>query len=168
MTEFVKNRSLKKHNTFGINAKAKYFTSFKSTIELKKIISSQIYKNNKSFILGDGSNILLTKDFNGLIMHNQIKSINIVEDNQTSIIVEVGGGMNWHTFVEWSVKKNLSGIENLALIPGLVGASPIQNIGAYGTEVKNVITKVNYIELDTGLKKELSNYECKFDFWKLT
>ena len=82
MTEFIKNRSLKKHNTFGINAKAKYFTSFKSTIELKKLYPHRSIKTIKSFILGDGSNILLTKDFNGLIMHNQIKSINIVEDNQ--------------------------------------------------------------------------------------
>ena len=89
MIEFIKNRSLKKHNTFGINAKAKYFTTFKSTIELKKITSSQIYKNNKSFILGDGSNILLTKDFNGLIMHNQIKGINILKENQESIIVKL-------------------------------------------------------------------------------
>ena len=164
MTEFIKNRSLKKHNTFGINAKAKYFTSFKSTIELKKIISSQIYKNNKSFILGDGSNILLTKDFNGLIMHNQIKSINIVEDNQTSIIVEVGGGMNWHTFVEWSVKKNLSGIENLALIPGTVGASPVQNIGAYGMEVKDTISKVYVFMIKERKVKIFSNNDCKFEY----
>ena len=143
MPVFKENYCLKKHNTFGVDAKAKYFTVFKSTIELEDIVSSEIYKKNKHFILGEGSNILLTKDFNGLILHNQIKGICILEDKKESVIVEVGGGMNWHNFVEWSVSQELSGIENLALIPGTVGASPIQNIGAYGMEVKDSITKVH-------------------------
>ncbi len=164
MPDFKENHSLKKYNTFGINAKAKYFTVFESIIDLKDILASEIYKKNKNFILGEGSNILFTKDFNGLILHNQIKGICILEDNNDSVIVEVGGGMNWHDFVEWSVSQELSGIENLALIPGTVGASPVQNIGAYGMEVKDTITKVHTFMIEEEEIRIFSNDECKFEY----
>ena len=132
MSDFKENYGLKKYNTFGIDAKAKYFVSFDSIIELKNILQSEIYSSNKTFILGGGSNILLTKDFDGLILHNKITGICILEDNEEFVIVEVGAGVNWHDFVLWSVSQELSGLENLALIPGTVGAGPVQNIGAYG------------------------------------
>tara|TARA_B100001250_G_scaffold69116_1_gene55430 strand:- start:6111 stop:7127 length:1017 start_codon:yes stop_codon:yes gene_type:complete len=164
MLKFQENYCLKEHNTFGINVKAKYFSKFESTEELKEIINSEIYNRNKTFILGEGSNILLTKDFNGLILHNKITGIDILNDNQRYTIVTVGGGVNWHEFVTWSVNKGLSGIENLALIPGTVGASPVQNIGAYGMEVKDSITKVHAFEIKKKKTKVFTNKECKFEY----
>ena len=164
MNKILNNYSLKNLNSFGIDIKAKLFSNFNSENELIKLLSNKSLEEKSVFILGDGSNILFTKDFEGLVLANKINGIDIISEDQTSMTIRVGAGENWHDFVLWSIKKELSGIENLALIPGLVGASPIQNIGAYGAEVKDVITKVNYVELDTGLKKELSNYECKFDY----
>lgn len=164
MPQFKEDYCLKKYNTFGINAKAKYFTEFDSVVELKNILTSEVYNNNKTFVLGGGSNILLTKDFDGLILHNKITGICVLEDNQEFAIIEVGSGMNWHEFVQWSVNQNLSGVENLALIPGTVGASPVQNIGAYGMEVKDTITKVYAFELEKKKTKIFSNKECKFEY----
>lgn len=164
MPEFKENHCLKKHNTFGINAKAKHFVEFDSLMQLKDIIDSEIYNNNKVFFLGGGSNILLTKNFNGLILHNKISGICILKDNKEFTIIEVGGGVDWHHFVEWSINQELSGIENLALIPGSVGASPVQNIGAYGMEVKDSITKVHGFEIEKGTTRIFSNEECKFGY----
>lgn len=164
MPEFKENYCLKKHNTFGINVKAKYFVTFNSTEKLKDILNSEIYQNNKTCVLGGGSNILLTQDFDGLILHNKIEDIDILEDNKESVIVEVGAGTNWHKFVQWSIDQDLSGIENLALIPGSVGASPVQNIGAYGMEVKDTITKVHTIEIEKKAIKIFNNKECGFEY----
>jgi len=164
MNKILNNYSLKHLNSFGIDIKAKFFSNFTSEDNLIKLLSNKSFKNKPIFILGEGSNILFTKDFEGIVLANKINGIEIISEDQESISIRVGAGENWHNFVLWSIEKDLSGIENLALIPGLVGASPIQNIGAYGTEAKDVITKVNYVELDTGLKKELSNYECKFEY----
>lgn len=164
MSLFQTNFSLKNYNTFGIDAKAKYFVSFDSICKLKQILSSEVYQKNKHFILGGGSNILLTKNFDGLIIHNKIGGIYILEDNSDYILVEVGAGVNWHDFVIWSVGQKFSGIENLALIPGTVGASPVQNIGAYGMEVKDTIQKVTTIELETQNIKSFNNSDCKFEY----
>lgn len=164
MHNLKKNYCLRKHNTFRINAKAKYFSVFESVSELKNILDSKIYKNNKTLILGGGSNILFTKDFNGLVLHNKIEGICIAEETDNFIIVEVGSGVAWHNFVKWSVLKGLSGVENLALIPGSVGASPVQNIGAYGMEVKNTITKVHTIDVAKGTARIFSNSECTFKY----
>jgi UDP-N-acetylmuramate dehydrogenase len=164
MPDFKENYCLKKHNTFGINAKSKYFVAFESVIELKDIINSEIYNNNKTFVLGGGSNILLTKDFDGLILHNKIAGICILVENDEFVIIEVGGGVNWHKFVQWSVSQELSGVENLALIPGTVGASPVQNIGAYGMEVKDTITKVHAFEIEKATTRIFSNEECRFEY----
>lgn len=164
MPEFKENYCLKKYNTFGIDAKTKCFASFDSVIELNDILDSEIYSNNKTFILGGGSNILLTKDFDGLILHNKIVGICVLEDSERFVIVEVGGGVNWHEFVQWSVNQELSGLENLALIPGTVGASPVQNIGAYGMEVKDTITKVHAFEIEKRKTRVFNNEECKFEY----
>ena len=164
MCNFINNVSLKNYNTFGINAKAKYFVEFESIMELEKIISSDTFNNNKNFILGGGSNLLFTQDYDGLIIHNKIAGICILEDNETNVIVEVGGGVNWHEFVMWSVNQKLSGIENLALIPGTVGASPMQNIGAYGMEVKDSISKVHAFEIASKELKVFSNKDCNFGY----
>ena len=164
MSNILHNYSLKNYNTFGIPAKAKYFTSFSSEEELIDLLKNNLCKTEPLFILGGGSNILLTQDFEGIVLANNIKGINIISENEHNTSIAVGAGEVWHDFVLWSINKNLSGIENLALIPGLVGASPMQNIGAYGTEVKDVITKVSYIEIETGLKKEIRNRECNFGY----
>ena len=164
MSNVLHNYSLKNHNTFGIAVKAKIFSSFNSVIELKEILKTNLHQEEKFFILGSGSNILLTRDFDGFILHNKIKGICILEDNENDILVEVGGGVEWHDFVIWSVSQELSGIENLALIPGTVGASPVQNIGAYGMEVKDSITKVHTLEIKSKEVKIFSNNDCEFSY----
>ena len=164
MSNILNNYSLKNHNTFGINVEAKYFSTFNSMIELKEILKINLHKKEKFFILGSGSNILLTKDFDGFILHNKIEGICIIENNENDIIVEVGSGVVWHDFVMWSVNQELSGIENLALIPGTVGASPVQNIGAYGMEAKDSITKVHTLEIKNKKVKIFSNKDCEFSY----
>ena len=164
MSNILHNYALKNHNTFGVDAKAKHFASFNSEEELTELLKNNICKTEPLFILGGGSNILLTQDFEGIVLTNKIKGINIISEDKHSTSIAVGAGEIWHDFVLWSIQKNLSGIENLALIPGLVGASPMQNIGAYGTEVKEVITKVSYIDIKSGLKKEVTNTECQFGY----
>ncbi len=151
------NFSLKSYNTFGIEVKAKYFATFKSIAEFYEI--SAQYPNINTLILGGGSNILFTKDFDGLVLHNEIKGIEIIEENDTKAIIKVGGGENWADFVEYCVENNYCGIENLALIPGTVGASIIQNIGAYGIEVREFVAEV----LTCGEEK-YSNEMCRFGY----
>ena len=161
---FSENYSLKNHNTFGVDAKAKYFATFNSEEELADLLKSEITQKEPLFILGGGSNILLTKNFDGLVLANEIKGIEIVSENENYNTIKVGAGEVWHDFVLWSIDKNLSGIENLALIPGLVGASPMQNIGAYGVEVKDVVESVDFIEIDSGNKKTIENSACNFGY----
>jgi UDP-N-acetylmuramate dehydrogenase len=164
MSNIQHNYSLKNYNTFGIAAKAKYFATFDSVIELKEILATNLHQKHKFFILGSGSNILLSQDYNGIMLHNKIEGICILEDNDNEIIVEVGAGVIWHDFVMWSVSQELSGIENLALIPGTVGASPVQNIGAYGMEVKDTIHKVTALEIENKTIKTFSNSDCNFEY----
>jgi UDP-N-acetylmuramate dehydrogenase len=123
-----------------------------------------VFKDLQLLILGGGSNILFTKAFDGLVILNNIKGKEIIEENQKEVIIKVQSGENWHEFVLWCLKKNLSGVENLALIPGSVGASPIQNIGAYGCEAKDTIKKVEFIDLESKTIKELTNSECDFSY----
>ena len=164
LMKIQQNYSLKKYNTFGIAAKARCFASFSSENELTELLESDICKTEKLFILGGGSNILLTQDFDGIVLANTIKGIEVLAEDEYSTIIEVGAGEVWHDFVLWSIHKNLSGIENLALIPGLVGASPMQNIGAYGLEVKDVITEVHFIEIESGEQKIMNNNDCQFGY----
>ena len=147
--EFEKNISLKKYNTFGINVKCKLYCKVQSEKEVVSVINSDEYKNNSHLILSGGSNVLFLKDYGGLIIQNEIKGKEIIEEKSESIILRIGAGENWHKFVLWSIKNGLSGLENMALIPGNVGASPMQNIGAYGVEVKDFIVSVEGINLDT-------------------
>ena len=164
MNGFKNNYCLKNLNSFGVNAKSKFFKSFSSENDLVEIMSSKTFEENKILILGGGSNILFTKNFDGLILQNKINLISIIDEDDLSTTVEVGGGVNWHDFVLWSVNRNLSGIENLALIPGSVAASPVQNIGAYGMEVKDTITKVHTFDIAQGTKKIFNNKQCKFNY----
>ncbi len=164
LMNFSRDISLKQLNTFGIDIKTKYFIAFDSVHRLLEIISSDIYKQNKTFVLGGGSNLLFTENYNGLIMHNKITGIHILKDSVDSTTIEVGAGEDWHDFVIWSINRNLSGIENLSLIPGLVGGTPIQNIGAYGVEVKDVIHSVKYLSLEDRKMKVIHNKDCQFTY----
>ena len=159
-----KNIPLKNLNTFGIDVNAKYFGEFHSSKELQNILKENWCKKEKLLILGGGSNILFTQNFNGLVLLNNIKGIEVIQENNKSILVSVGSGEVWHDFVLWSIERNLSGIENLALIPGTVGASPMQNIGAYGMEVKDVVECVEYFDLQSYACRIIKNEECEFSY----
>ena len=156
------NISLKPYNTFGIDAKAKYFVSVNSVSELEEILKSKDYPN--SFILGGGSNMLLTKDIDALVIHINIKGIEIVSENNGTVIVKAKAGENWHEFVLWCLKNDFGGIENLSLIPGNVGSAPIQNIGAYGVELKDVFVSCETLEVKNQKLKTFSNTDCNFGY----
>ncbi|MFY7669710.1 UDP-N-acetylmuramate dehydrogenase [Tenacibaculum sp. MEBiC06402] len=155
-----KNISLKKYNTFGIDVNAKRFISVNSVYELQQLLE----KEKDLFLLSGGSNMLLTRDIEKLVVHINIKGISIDRENDNSVYLTVNAGENWHEFVLWSIEQGYGGIENLSLIPGNVGTCPIQNIGAYGVEVKDTITKVEAIEIDTNKLVSFSNEECSFGY----
>jgi UDP-N-acetylmuramate dehydrogenase len=164
MESIQENIDLLPYNTFGISARAKYFTVIKSVAQAKELFTSRIFRENEALILGGGSNLLLTNDFGGLVVKNEIKGINIVDESDERIQLQVGAGENWHELVLYCVRHNYGGIENLSLIPGTCGAAPMQNIGAYGVEIKEVIHKVDAIELSTGVERSFSNEECRFGY----
>ena len=157
-----KNISLKNYNTFGVDAKTKYFSEISSEKDLIEKIKK--CKKTPFRILGEGSNILLTKDYNGYTFIIKNKGINILQENESEIVVEVQAGENWHDFVLWTLEKNYAGIENLALIPGTVGAAPIQNIGAYGVELKTVFKCCRALEIETLTFKIFNKEDCYFEY----
>jgi UDP-N-acetylmuramate dehydrogenase len=152
------------YNTFRIKAKARHLVTVRSVAEVQELISQELFKNSKYLILGGGSNLLLTKDYDGLVIKNEIKGITVQEKKAESVLLKVGGGENWHDLVMYAVEHNLGGIENLSLIPGTAGAAPMQNIGAYGVEIKEVIHNVEAIELSSGAIHNFSRVECKFGY----
>lgn len=162
--EVKENFSLKSFNTFSIDAKAKYFAEFDSVEALKAILTDKNYNDIPKMILGGGSNILLTKDFDGLILKNNLLGINKIKEDDTSVYLEVGAGENWHNFVLYSIEHNYSGIENLSLIPGTVGAAPMQNIGAYGVEIKDVFHSLKALSVETLEIQEFKNNDCNFGY----
>jgi len=159
-----KNFNLKRLNTFGISINAENFLDLKNENDLKEILVSSNYKNQSKFILGGGSNILLTKDIEGLTIKISIPGIKIIDENDESVIIEAGGGVVWQNLVEYCINKNFGGIENLSLIPGTVGAAPIQNIGAYGQEIKDVLYNLRGIFIADGEEKIFTNNECEFGY----
>lgn len=154
------NISLKPYNTFGIHVIAKRFISVNSVKELKEIIAVE----KSIFLLGGGSNILLTGDVEKLVIHLNTKGIIVNDFDEDEVLVTVEAGENWHEFVLWCVSQNYGGLENLALIPGNVGTSPIQNIGAYGAEIKEVFQQLEAIEIATGKTKIFTNADCDFGY----
>lgn len=157
-----KKISLKNYNTMGVDAIADNFVFLKNILQLKEIENE--LQDKKVIVIGSGSNVLFTQNFNGLILKNELDGINIISEDDESVKVNVGAGIVWNDFVEYAIRKNWSGIENLVLIPGTVGAAPIQNIGAYGHEVKDAIVSVNFYDIS---KKEFFNYsklECQFSY----
>ena len=159
-----KNYSLKNYNSFRVNHKANFFLKIENNKSLINFLSDKKFKNEKKLIIGGGSNILFTKDYEGVILYSCIKGIHILEENDNHIKLKVGSGENWDDFVKFCVNKNWYGIENLSLIPGSVGAAPIQNIGAYGVEIKDYIYDVNGIDLKNNLKKTYTNKSCDFEY----
>ncbi len=158
------NIHLKPYNTFGIDVIAKYFASFRSVVEMEEILRAPQILQNRQLILGGGSNILFKNNFEGLVLKNEIKGIHVVKEDAEHIYVKVGAGENWHQFVMHCIDHNYSGVENLSLIPGNVGASPMQNIGAYGVEIKDVFHQLEaYHSADKELKTFTLN-DCAFGY----
>lgn len=162
--EIKENFSLKSLNTFSLDVLARYFIEIDNIDSLKKILKDERFLNSKKLILGGGSNLLFTKDFDGLVIKNNILGIEKINEDSEYIYLEVGAGENWHNFVLYCLDNNYSGIENLSLIPGTVGASPMQNIGAYGVEIKDIFYSLKALELQTLTVKEFNKEECKFAY----
>lgn len=156
------NVSLRNYNTFGIDAQAKRFCSITSVNNLKEVLGKNSV--NPLFILGGGSNMLLTKDIDALVLHIDIRGIEVIEESDDYVIVKAMAGENWHNFVMWSIANNYGGIENLSLIPGNVGTAPIQNIGAYGVELKDVFMNCEAVNLESHSIRSFSLEECKFGY----
>lgn len=155
-------KSLKPFNTFGIDVNTRYFARFSSTLELQRIFND--FKEIPFLIIGGGSNLLLTKDFEGIVLRNEIRGKEIISETDHEVTVKIGAGENWHEFVLWSIEKEYGGIENLSLIPGSVGASPMQNIGAYGVEIKDVFDHLFAYHIETGVTHRFSLDECQFGY----
>ncbi len=156
--------SLKSLNTFGIDVKAAHFFEFFSIDELQGLIRNQEFLNIPKLVLGGGSNILFTHDFDGIVVRNSIPGIRVVEENEDSVLVQAGAGVVWHELVMWTVEKGLGGIENLSLIPGKTGAAPIQNIGAYGVELKDTFLNLEALEWESGNMVSFDASRCAFGY----
>jgi UDP-N-acetylmuramate dehydrogenase len=162
--EIKKDYDLTKLNTFGVSAKAKLFVELNNELDLKELFGSREFKENKKLFLGGGSNVLFTHDFEGLVILNKIKGIEVVNEDNESILLRVSSGETWHDLVDFAVLRGYWGIENLAFIPGTVGAAPMQNIGAYGGELKNVLESVEVYDLETGEQKQIFGQECELGY----
>jgi UDP-N-acetylmuramate dehydrogenase len=164
------NISLKKYNTFGIDVKAKYFASFDSVDALGQLLqyddvrAAAQKKQTPVLILGGGSNMLFIKDFDGIVLKNEISGIEVVKEDDDHVYIEAGAGENWHKFVLHCINNNVAGVENLSLIPGNVGASPMQNIGAYGVEVKDVFHSLNAFHLKEKRMETFNLNDCAFGY----
>ena len=152
--------SLLAHNTFGIEAKAARFVEFASVCELKEFLGNGF--TGKSLVIGGGSNLLFVDDFDGTVFHSAIMNIDVVEETVDDVLLRVGSGVNWDALVAYAVDKGWSGLENLSLIPGEVGASAVQNVGAYGVEAGDFIERVDAIALCDGSKRCFSREECRY------
>lgn len=158
------NKSLKELNTFGVEANAKLFVEISSVEELQELIQTDEFKNNEHLFLGGGSNILFTRDFDGLVIKNNLRGIEVIREDNDYVWVRGMAGEHWHDFTMYTVEQGWSGIENLSLIPGSVGAAPVQNIGAYGVEIKDTLETVETIDLTTGEPRDFANEECDFGY----
>ncbi|RIJ42122.1 UDP-N-acetylmuramate dehydrogenase [Pontibacter oryzae] len=156
--------SLKPYNTFGMDVKARLFARFDTVPELQELLQMPELEQEPKLILGGGSNLLLTKDFDGVVLLNGIKGIEKVREDQEHVYLQVGGGEVWHDFVLKTLDLNLGGVENLSLIPGTVGAAPLQNIGAYGVELKDVFEQLEAVSINSGQIKSFTADACRFGY----
>lgn len=158
----TKNVSLKSFNTFGIDAKAESFCDITSIDELRMVLKEQ--HSNPLFILGGGSNMLLTQDIDALVLHINLKGIEVISETGNIAIIKAMAGENWHDFVLWCLDHNYGGVENMSLIPGNIGTSPIQNIGAYGVELKDVFVSCEALNIETQTSRTFTKSECRFGY----
>lgn len=156
------NISLKKYNTFGIDAKASHFLEINSIIDLKQALNLKEFP--RKFIISGGSNMLITNDIDALVLHINIKGISIVRENENNVILRVLAGENWHQLVLWTIEQGYGGLENMSLIPGNTGTAPIQNIGAYGIELKDVFDSCEAINVENLAKEYFNKEDCKFGY----
>jgi UDP-N-acetylmuramate dehydrogenase len=159
-----KNVSLKKYNTFGLDQKTDFLITIRSQEEAVSVMKDSGQLKQPLFVLGGGSNLLLTNDFKGTMIHPEITGIEIIEKQADHVIISAGAGLVWDDLVKWTVENGYGGLENLSLIPGMTGATPVQNIGAYGVEIKDYIEKVIAVSLENGSIRELNNHECRFGY----
>lgn len=156
------NFSLKDYNTFNIEAKAKRFVSVHTLEELKKVLHDN--QTEKKFILGGGSNMLLTQDIDALVIHVDLKRKKVIREDENHVWVESNAGENWHQFVLWTIDNNFGGLENMSLIPGNVGTTPVQNIGAYGAEIKDTFVSCTAMNIATQELKTFDKETCQFGY----
>ena len=168
MIHIENNMSLLHYNTFGIDVKARFFCKINTIPQLQELIQSSQYGERQRLMLGGGSNILFTRDFPGLIIKMEVTGIDVVSEEEERITIQAGAGESWHDLVMHCVQRDWGGIENLSLIPGTVGAAPIQNIGAYGVEIASLIEKVEGIDSSTGTLQSFNKDECRFEYREST
>ena len=162
--KIINNLDLKPYNTFGISVIAKYFVQLNIQSDIQKFLKMSEFHSIPKLVIGEGSNILLTKDFDGIVVKINTKGIEIVREYKDEVLIKVNSGENWDDFVEYCVNNNYSGIENLSKIPGTVGSSPVQNIGAFGCEVQDVIRYLEYTDIVTCKNQTLYFPDCKFGY----
>ena len=164
MLVIQENVSLLPFNTFHFDVRAKHLVTVSSPDDVQQLLKSALFKGNPVLILGGGSNVLFTTSFEGTVVKNELMGITKVHEDEENVTLRVGSGESWHSLVMYCVERNYGGIENLSLIPGTVGAAPMQNIGAYGVEVKDVINEVETFELKTAAVRIFSNADCQFGY----
>lgn len=158
------NKSLKSFNTFGIDVKAQYFVETADIESLQQLLTNDQWQNMPKLILGGGSNVLLTQDFQGLVIKNNICGIKTIADTKEHVFLTIGAGENWHSFVMHCVDNQYAGVENLSYIPGTVGAAPMQNIGAYGVEIKEVFYELTAVNIKDGEQRIFTHNDCDFAY----
>ena len=159
-----RNVSLQPYNTFGLDVNAGFLGIVDSVEDLDEVFLSGRFRSQRKMILGGGSNVLFTRGFTGIVAKNEIKGLHIMSENDDEVMVSVGAGENWHQFVLWCVERGFGGVENLSLIPGTVGAAPMQNIGAYGVELKEVFHSLEAYEIKSGKLISFYKEDCKFGY----
>lgn len=160
----IENYPLTDITTMHLPVKCKYFIEYESVFELKEIINSELYVQNKSLQIGGGSNLVFAGDYDGIILHSKIKFLNILKETPDYVIIEAGAGIVWDDFVKFCISKNFYGTENLSSIPGEVGASAVQNIGSYGIEVCEIILQVHCLDKKTGNETTFTNAQCQYGY----
>ncbi|MCR5889764.1 UDP-N-acetylmuramate dehydrogenase [Hymenobacter sp. J193] len=158
------NVSLRPYNTFGLEVKARWLARFRSVEELRALLALPEVQQAQKLVLGGGSNLLFTRDFDGVVLKNEIGGLDIVQQDEETALVRAGAGESWHGLVQYTLEQELSGIENLSLIPGTVGAAPLQNIGAYGAELKDTFDHLEAVEITSGQLRTFTHAECGFGY----
>ena len=162
--DITKNKSLKGYNTFGIDCSSSFFARISSLKDLDELYRHPLFKSQKKLILGGGSNILFTSNYDGLVIKNEIKGIEVIRETNDIVEVQIGAGVNWHKFVTYAVNNKWGGVENMSLIPGNCGTAPMQNIGAYGAEIKDTFISLNAYQIETGKTVSFDRKKCEIGY----